>query len=349
MQGSKEAKNRQKDSRDHIACDCHFISFVMKGKTIDLKSSCFSGSACMKSLLSPHFRLDWSREKKFFFLGTLEACRLLSTRLWVPVTWCFRSPEMSCIMASRRSRRSHVSSGSDDDGTRFADAAPAASAASFQPYTAKISAFATAILVPNAACHALWGFLLSGERKALVSCSMESDSWCLKNIRAVEAERHDAESSCEDVFVDQPRPAEALAAIFGRSFAAEADATRGFSDRHLALVDDVTSMRHQLSLMAMRVDTQESLIDWLQDRDREATEEKMRLLTMLRKQAAVLDEQKQELSALSELVSRLRNDFYGQAIDRSLARSRSPPVDRAARAPITPPTTQERRAPETPP
>ena len=33
---------------DHIACDCHFISFVMEGKTIDFKSSCFSGSACMK-------------------------------------------------------------------------------------------------------------------------------------------------------------------------------------------------------------------------------------------------------------------------------------------------------------
>ena len=26
---------------DHIACDCHFISFVMEGKLIDLKSSCF--------------------------------------------------------------------------------------------------------------------------------------------------------------------------------------------------------------------------------------------------------------------------------------------------------------------
>ena len=127
---------------------------------------------------------------------------------------------MSCIMASRRSRRSHVSSGSDDGGTRFADAAPAASAASFQPsYTARICAFATAILVPNAACHALWDFLLSGERKALVSCCRESDSWCLRNIRvhrlepkrrrclhgtsseacdAVEHE-HDAESSHEDV------------------------------------------------------------------------------------------------------------------------------------------------------
>ena len=33
---------------DHIACDCHFISFVMEGKTIDFKSNCFSGSACMK-------------------------------------------------------------------------------------------------------------------------------------------------------------------------------------------------------------------------------------------------------------------------------------------------------------
>ena len=33
---------------DHIACDCHFISFVMEGKTIDFESSCFSGSACMK-------------------------------------------------------------------------------------------------------------------------------------------------------------------------------------------------------------------------------------------------------------------------------------------------------------
>ena len=225
---------------------------------------------------------------------------------------------MSCTMASRRSR---VSSGSeDDDGTRFADAAPAASAASFQPYyAARISAFATAVLVPRAACHALWDFLLSGERKALVSCCKESDSWCLRNIRvhrlepkrrrgldgtsseacdAVENEPNDAESSCEDVFVDQPRPVETIAAAFGRSFAAEADATRGLSDRHLALVDDVTSMRHQLSLMAIRLDTQESLIDWLQDRDREATEEKMRLLTMLRKQAAVLDEQKQQLSAL---------------------------------------------------
>ena len=270
-------------------------------------------------------------------------------------------------MASRRSRRSHVSSDSDDGGTRFADAAPAASAASFQPsYTARICAFATAILVPNAACHALWDFLLSGERKALVSCCRECDSWCLRNIRvhrlepkrrrcshgtsseacdAVEHE-HDAESSHEDVFVDQPRPAEAIAAAFGRSFAAEADAIRGLSDRHLALVDDVTSMRHQLSLLAMRLDTQESLLDWLQDRDREATEETMRLLTMLRKQAAVLDEQKQQLSALSELVYRLRNDFYGQAIARSLARGSSPPVDRAAHAP---PTCPESRAPQTPP
>ena len=185
----------------------------------------------------------------------------------------------------------------------------------------------------------------------------------------------DAESSCEDVLVDQPRPVETIAAAFGRSFAAEADATQGLldaddlptcawlrlplprgasetsgpPDRHLELVDDVASMRHQLSLMAMRLDTQESLIDWLKDRDRDAMEEKMRLLTMLRTQAAVLDEQKQQISALSELVSRLRNDFYGQAIARSLARSRSPPVDRAVRAPITPPTYQERRAPQTPP
>ncbi|CAE7244255.1 unnamed protein product, partial [Symbiodinium sp. KB8] len=175
-----------------------------------------------------------------------------------------------------------------------------------------------------------------------------------------------AESSCEDVLVDQPRPMETIAAAFGRSFAVEADATQGLldeddlptcarfrlplqqaasgtsgpPDRHLALVDDVASLGHQLQLMAMRLDTQESLIDWLKDRDREAMEEKMRLLTMLRTQAAVLDEQKQQISALSELVSRLRDDFYGQAIARSLARSRSPPVDRAARTPITPPTYQ---------
>ena len=81
---------------DHIACDCHFISFVMKGKTIDLKSSCFSGSACMKSLLSPHFRLDWSREKKFFYRasscknrpGRRECCSLQSAG--------FGDPHLSC-------------------------------------------------------------------------------------------------------------------------------------------------------------------------------------------------------------------------------------------------------------
>ena len=123
----------------------------------------------------------------------------------------------------------------------------------------------------------------------------------------------------------------------------------GPSDRHLEMVDDMASMQHQLSLMATRLDVQESLIDWLKDRDREAVDEKMRLLTMLRTQAAVLDEQKQKISALSELVSRLRNDFYGQAIDRALARSRSPPVGRGVRAPMTPQTYPGHRAPQTPP
>ena len=42
---------------------------------------------------------------------------------------------------------------------------------------------ATAVLVPRAACHALWDFLLSGERKALIASCKESDSWCLRNIR----------------------------------------------------------------------------------------------------------------------------------------------------------------------
>ena len=164
---------------------------------------------------------------------------------------------------------------------------------------------------------------------------LAASRWSLADVGCADS----AASSCEDVLLDPPLPAEILAAAFGRSFAAEADAAQGFSDRHLALVDDVTSMRHQLSLMAMRLDTQESLIDWLQDRDHEATEEKNRLLTLLCKQAAELDEQRQQLSALSELVSHLRNDFYGQAIARSLARGRSPAVDRA----------EERRAPQTPP
>ncbi|CAE7446360.1 unnamed protein product [Symbiodinium microadriaticum] len=173
--------------------------------------------------------------------------------------------------------------------------------------------------------------------------------WALADV-AFPDTAENAESSpgsCEDVAVDCPRPVETVAAAFGRSLAAEADATRrlldaddlptcaqlrlplpvhgseaaGQTDRYLELVDDVASMRHQLSLMATRLDVQESLIDWLKDRDRDAREEKMRLLALLRTQAAVLDEQKQQISALSEVVSRLRNDFYSQAIDRALART----------------------------
>ena len=48
---------------------------------------------------------------------------------------------------------------------------------------ARISALASAALVPRAACHALWDFLLSEERKALVACCRECDSWCLRNVR----------------------------------------------------------------------------------------------------------------------------------------------------------------------
>ena len=48
---------------------------------------------------------------------------------------------------------------------------------------ARISALASAALVPRAACLALWDFLLSDERKSLVACCRESDSWCLRNAR----------------------------------------------------------------------------------------------------------------------------------------------------------------------
>ena len=46
---------------------------------------------------------------------------------------------------------------------------------------AQISALASAALVPRAACLVLWDFLLSDERKSLVACCRESDSWCLRN------------------------------------------------------------------------------------------------------------------------------------------------------------------------
>ena len=48
---------------------------------------------------------------------------------------------------------------------------------------ARISALASAALVPRAACLALWDFLLSDERKSLVACCRESDSWCLRNAK----------------------------------------------------------------------------------------------------------------------------------------------------------------------
>ncbi|CAE7552657.1 unnamed protein product, partial [Symbiodinium microadriaticum] len=265
------------------------------------------------------------------------------------------------------SRRSHVSSASDDDGARRLDWATGASGS---PAVARLSSFSTAVLIHHKVCTHVWRCLRVPDRQKLIATCQEADAWCLRHIRAsVTSPDHveNAESSpgsCEDVAVDCPRPVEMLAAAFGRSLAAEADATRrlldeddlptcarlrlplppgssavsGPSDRHLEMVDDMASMRHQLSLMATRLDAQESLIDWLKDRDREAMEEKMRLLTMLRTQAAVLDEQTQKISALSELVSRLRNDFYGQAIDRALARSRSPPVGRSVCAPMTPQT-----------
>ena len=82
------------------------------------------------------------------------------------------------------SRRSHVSSGSDnDDDTRFADAAPAASC---QPRfaVARIGSFATAVLLHRLSCLMLWDFLFTGERKALVSTCKEADSWCLRHVRA---------------------------------------------------------------------------------------------------------------------------------------------------------------------
>ena len=50
-------------------------------------------------------------------------------------------------------------------------------------FTPRISALATAALVPRAACLALWDFLLSDERKSLVACCRESDSWCLRNAK----------------------------------------------------------------------------------------------------------------------------------------------------------------------
>ena len=46
---------------------------------------------------------------------------------------------------------------------------------------ARISALASAALVSRAACLALWDFLLADERKSLVACCRESDSWCLRN------------------------------------------------------------------------------------------------------------------------------------------------------------------------
>ena len=71
---------------------------------------------------------------------------------------------------------------------------------------ARLSALASAALVPRAACQALWDFLLSGERQSLVACCKESDSWCLRNARdrRLEPKRRKEASG-------EPEPAVALA------------------------------------------------------------------------------------------------------------------------------------------
>ena len=71
---------------------------------------------------------------------------------------------------------------------------------------ARLSALASAALVPRAACQALWDFLLSGESQSLVACCKESDSWCLRNARdrRLEPKRRKEASG-------EPEPAVALA------------------------------------------------------------------------------------------------------------------------------------------
>ena len=127
---------------------------------------------------------------------------------------------------------------------------------------ARISALASAALVPRAACHALWDFLLSGERKALIACCKESDSWCLRNVRdrRLEPKRRREDSGEPEAVVVAPAtpdPLQGLLQVLERKvdrLANDLQRTKAFFANRQSLLDSrLTQISAQLDAIREQV------------------------------------------------------------------------------------------------
>ena len=80
------------------------------------------------------------------------------------------------------SRRSHVSSGSENDAeTRRLDRATTASGPREGIW---LSSFSTAVLIHRVICTGVWSCLRAPDRQGLIATCREADGWCLRRIRA---------------------------------------------------------------------------------------------------------------------------------------------------------------------